>query len=246
MESAAVETTRGPLGLKGHLAGIIDVLGAHYGARPWQSRGRPVDVLIETVLSQNTSDVNSHRAFRALLDRFGSLEGVAAADVTDIEETIRLAGLSRVKSVRIKQILERLRAEHGSLNLEFLLNMDVSAARHYLTSLPGVGPKTASCVLVFSLGVPVFPVDTHVYRVSKRLGLISRNTSLEQAEAELEAMIEPTDRYRTHLHLIEHGRLVCRARKPSCHQCVLAEICPSAFTFDGSEATAYSPRREAQ
>lgn len=209
----------------------MHVLDAHYGPRSWRSRGRPVDVLIETVLSQNTSDVNSHRAFLALLQRFGSLENVSAADVADIEQTIRPAGLSRVKSVRIRQILEQLLSLHGSLDLGFLSDRGLQGARDYLTSLPGVGPKTASCVLVFALGMPAFPVDTHVHRVSRRLGLISQNASPERAESELETIVDPPDRYRMHLHLIEHGRAVCHARRPACHRCVLAKLCPAAFTF---------------
>jgi endonuclease-3 len=229
--AGVVESTGAPAGLRRRLVDIMHVLDAHYGARPWASRGRPVDVLIETVLSQNTSDVNSHRAFRALLRRFGSLEAVATADVADIEQEIRPAGLSRIKSVRIRQILERLILEHGSLDLSFLSRMDLDAARDYLMALPGVGPKTASCVLVFSLGMPALPVDTHVHRVSRRLGLVAPNVSAEAAQAELERIVEPGRRYPFHLHLIEHGRTICHARKPLCHRCVLSRLCPSAFTF---------------
>ncbi|MFW6056489.1 MAG: endonuclease III domain-containing protein [Chloroflexota bacterium] len=229
------ETTESPVvdvvGLKQRVTDIKHLLDGRYGPRRWTSHGRPVDVLIETVLSQNTSDVNSHRAFRDLLDRYGSLEDVAGARVVDIEETIRPAGLSRVKSVRIKQILEQTLREHASLDLSFLSAMGLDEARSYLTALPGVGPKTASCVLVFALGMPAMPVDTHVHRVSQRLGLIQMRVSPEEAQAELEAIVEPDDRYGLHLHLIEHGRAVCRARKPACHQCVLSALCPSAFTF---------------
>ena len=218
-------------GLKQRLIDITRLLDDRYGPRRWRSHGRPVDVLIETVLSQNTSDVNSHRAFRALLERYGSLENVAGADVVDIEEIIRPAGLSRIKSVRIKQILEQARRQHSSLDLGFLSAMSLDDARSYLTGLPGVGPKTASCVLVFALGMPAMPVDTHVHRVSRRLGLIEMHVSAEEAQTELEAIVEPGDRYGLHLHLIKHGRTVCRERKPACHQCVLSPLCPSAFTF---------------
>ncbi|MFW6103143.1 MAG: endonuclease III domain-containing protein, partial [Chloroflexota bacterium] len=219
------------VGLKKQVSDIRRLFDERYGPRRWTSHGRPVDVLIETVLSQNTSDVNSHRAFRALLDRYGSLEKVAGAPAVDIEEIIRPAGLSRIKSVRIKQILGQAEREHASLDLSFLSAMSLDEARSYLTALPGVGPKTASCVLVFALGMPAMPVDTHVHRVSRRLGLIQTNVSPEDAQAELEAVVEPDDRYGLHLHLIEHGRAVCRARKPACHQCVLSALCPSAFTF---------------
>jgi endonuclease III len=184
-------------------------------------------VLVETVLSQNTSDVNSHRAFLSLLARFGSLEAVARAGVEDIEGAIANAGLSRIKSVRIKEMLARLTRDNGSLDLSFLTGLDVDAARRYLTSLQGVGLKTASCVLLFSLGMPAMPVDTHVHRVSQRLGLIGPRVSAEAAHVELESMVAPEDRYRFHLLLIEHGRRVCHARNPRCGACVLNERCPS-------------------
>jgi len=225
------ESTEQTSSLARRVGDITRVLDAHYGPREWASHGRPVDVLIETVLSQNTSDVNSHRAFRALQERFGPLEAVSTASVEDIEEAIRLAGLSRIKSVRIRQILEQLVGENGSLDLSFLDGMEMDAARRYLVSLPGVGPKTASCVLVFALGAPALPVDTHVHRVARRLGLIAPNVSAETAQSELEDIVEPRARYSFHLHIIEHGRRVCHARKPSCERCVLARFCPSAFTF---------------
>ncbi|MBN1856339.1 MAG: endonuclease III [Dehalococcoidia bacterium] len=211
------------------LPDMLRFLDAEYGPRIWRSRGRAVDVLIETVLSQNTADVNSHRAFESLLDRFGSMEGVARADVLDIESAISASGLSRIKSVRIKSMLESLERDNGSLDLSFLSAMEPDAARDYLTGFKGVGLKTASCVLLFSLGLPSLPVDTHVHRVAKRLGLIDRRMTAEAAHAALEAMVAPDDRYRFHLHLIEHGRLVCHARRPACGSCVLNGLCPSAF-----------------
>lgn len=210
------------------ISDIIARLEAEYGPRLFVSRGRPVDVLIETVLSQNTSDVNSHRAFESLLSRFGALEHVVDAPVEDIEQAISGAGLSRIKSVRIKQILQRLAAENGSLDLSFLVERGVAEAREYLVSFQGVGLKTASCVLLFSLGMPAMPVDTHVHRVSQRLGLFDSRVSAEAAHAELERMVDPGDRYRFHLLLIEHGRRTCRARNPRCGRCVLAGRCPSA------------------
>lgn len=209
---------------------IMVALDAEYGPRPWESRGRAVDVLVETVLSQNTSDVNSHRAFESLLSRFGSLEAAVSAEVADIEEAISNAGLSRIKSARIKEILVRLVRENGSLDLSFLNAMEVGAAREYLTSFRGVGQKTASCVLLFALGRPALPVDTHVHRVSRRLGLIGRTMMAEAAQAALEELVAPSERYRFHLHLIEHGRMVCLSRRPRCGDCVLNGLCPSAFS----------------
>jgi len=211
------------------LTAVLERLDAAYGPRKFVSRGRPVDVLVETVLSQNTSDVNSHRAFESLLERFGTLEAVATAPVTQIEDAIRFAGLSRIKSVRIREMLERLMRENGSLDLSFLSAMALEEARAYLTGLKGVGLKTANCVLIFSLGLPALPVDTHVYRVSRRLGLIGQRVNVEAAHAELEARVCAEDRYRFHLHLIEHGRRVCHARRPACRSCVLNALCTSAF-----------------
>ena len=178
------------------LAEIMGVLDYEYGPRPWESRGRAVDVLVETVLSQNTSDVNSHRAFESLLSRFGSLEAAVSAEAADIEEAISNAGLSRIKSARIKEILVRLVSENGSLDLAFLNAMEVGTAREYLTSFRGVGQKTASCVLLFALGRPALPVDTHVYRVSRRLGLIDSRATAEGAQTALEELVAPSERYR--------------------------------------------------
>jgi len=212
----------------GTVAEIVAALESAYGPRAFVSRGRAVDVLVETVLSQNTSDANSHRAFESLLARFGTLETVAEARVEDIERAIANAGLSRIKSVRIREILTRLAHENGSLDLAFLAELDVDAARQYLVSFKGVGLKTASCVLLFSLGMPAMPVDTHVHRVAGRLGLINPRVSAKAAHSVLEAIVKPEDRYRFHILLIEHGRRVCQARNPKCRVCVLNRICPAA------------------
>ncbi len=211
-----------------NVTGIVEALEATYGRREFVSRGRAVDVLVETVLSQNTSDVNSHRAFRSLLSRFGSLEAVASARVEEIEQAIASAGLSRIKSVRIHGLLTRLLRENGSLDLSFLGRQDLEAARRYLVSFQGVGLKTASCVLLFSLGMPAMPVDTHVHRVARRLGLIGPRVSADAAHEELESIVPPVDRYRFHLLLIEHGRRTCLARTPRCTGCALRRMCPSA------------------
>lgn len=151
---------------------IISLLAQVYGARPWRARRDPVSELVFTILSQNTSDVNSQRAFNRLLNRFGSWEAVADAAVEEIAESIWGGGLARVKAPRIKGILKAILDKRGSLELDFLKDMPLAAAKSWLRELPGVGPKTAACVLLFSLGRPALPVDTHVYRVAKRLGLI--------------------------------------------------------------------------
>ncbi len=150
---------------------IIRLLLKEYGSITWRSRTDPLSELIMTILSQNTSDHNSRRAFKSLLTRFGSWEAVAEGSVEDIAEAIKLGGLAQVKAPRIKRILEQIRAQRGSLDLKFLKKMPVAEAKEWLQGLPGVGPKTAACVLLFSLGKPVLPVDTHIHRVRRGWGL---------------------------------------------------------------------------
>ncbi len=207
---------------------VIELLEREYGSWQWQPNREPIDVLIGTILSQNTSDVNSKRAFDSLLSTFGSWENVVAAPVEQIAQAIKSGGLSRIKAVRIKQILTKLEKEQGRINLDWLGAMDVTEAKDYLMRLPGVGPKTASCVLLFGLGKPCLPVDTHVFRVAKRLGLISSKVSIEEAHDLLQEQIPAAKVYQFHLHLIEHGRRVCHARQPHCGECVLRDGCPSS------------------
>mgnify|MGYP001037269894 CR=1 FL=1 len=204
---------------------IIELLDGEYGRPRWQPRGTPLSELIATILSQNTSDANSGRAFRNLTRRFGVWERVAEAEVEDIAAAIESGGLSRVKAPRIKAILEMIRKERGGLDLEFLGDMPLPQAKAWLESLPGVGPKTAACVLLFSLGRPALPVDTHVYRVSRRLGLIENGATPAQAQGLLEAMVPDGAIYRFHVNMVAHGRRVCRAQRPRCGECVLVEVC---------------------
>ena len=206
---------------------IIRLLSKEYGSITWRSRTDPLSELIMTILSQNTSDHNSRRAFDSLLSRFGSWEAVAGGRVEDIAEAIKLGGLAQVKAPRIKKILEQIQAQRGSLDLKFLKKMPVAEAKAWLQSLPGVGPKTAACVLLFSLGKPVLPVDTHIHRVAKRLGLIDSRVSAERAHEILGDMVPADDVYRFHILLIEHGRRVCKAQRPRCRECVLLKGCPT-------------------
>jgi len=210
---------------------VIKLLEQEYGPLEWQSGREPIDVLIGTILSQNTSDVNSRRAFKSLLSTFGSWESVASAPVEHIAQAIKSGGLSRIKAVRIKQILAQIEREQGCISLDFLKAMNMSEAKNYLMHLPGVGQKTASCVLLFALGKPCLPVDTHVFRVAKRLGLIDSKVSIEEAHNLLQEQIPPSKVYQFHLHLIKHGRRVCHARQPRCDRCVLKEACPSSLVF---------------
>ena len=208
---------------------VIGLLEREYGSLEWRQGGEPIDVLIATILSQNTSDVNSRRAFDSLISTFDSWEAVASAPAEYIAQTIKSGGLSRIKAVRIKQTLDRIERKRGSLSLDFLTSMSISEAEDYLMSLPGVGPKTASCVLLFGLGKPSLPVDTHVFRVARRLGLIDSRVSIAKAHNLLQEQIPPQKVYQFHLHMIEHGRRVCHARQPDCDECVLKGICPSSL-----------------
>ena len=210
---------------------IIDLLAKEYGSITWRSRTDPLSELIMTILSQNTSDHNSRRAFDSLLSRFGSWEAVAEGSVEDIAGAIKLGGLAQVKAPRIKQILEQIQAQRGSLDLRFLKKTPVDEAKAWLRSLPGVGPKTAACVLLFSLKKPVLPVDTHIHRVAKRLGLIDSRVSAEKAHEILGDMVPAEDVYRFHILIIEHGRRVCKSQRPRCRECVLLKGCPTGRTL---------------
>jgi endonuclease-3 len=212
---------------------VLRLLRREYGPREWQPGQDPLSSLIATVLSQNTSDVNSHRAFAALVNRFGSWESVATADVNELARTIRAGGLAEIKARRIKLILHEIRTERGSLDLCFLNELGLAEAKAWLRTLPGVGPKTAGCVLLFSLGRPAMPVDTHVYRVARRLGLIDARASVEKAHEILESLVPPENVYEFHILMVEHGRHTCKAQRPRCTVCVLRRLCPNAAGSNG-------------
>ncbi len=198
-----------------------------YGDRPWAPRfPHLLDGLVHTLLSQNTSDANSHQAYLRLKERFPTWEEVARARVEEIEEAIRPGGISRVKAERIKTILELVRGDFGSYCLAPLARMKPEEALDYLLALPGVGRKTAAVLLLFQLGHPFFPVDTHVFRVGKRLGVIPSRSDPDAAHELMDLLVPDCAKYRLHLNLIEHGRLVCRARNPRCPECCLREVCP--------------------
>lgn len=185
-----------------------------------------LDQVVGTVLSQHTSDVNSGRAFARLKARFPVWEQAAHAPVGEIEDAIRCGGLARQKARRIKEILDAVDAREGRVDLSRLNDLDDQAAESYLTSLPGVGVKTAACVLAFSMGRAAFPVDTHVRRVVTRLGWIPEATTAEKAYRLLAPRVPADIRYDLHLALIRHGRTVCLARRPRCEVCVLLDLCP--------------------
>ncbi len=204
---------------------ILELLRGEYGLPEWQPGQDPISVLVRTILSQNTSDSNSRRAFEALRSAFDTWEDVARADVDIVAYCVRSGGLGRIKAYRIKQALGEIVRRRGRLELDFLSQITMFEAKDWLQKLPGVGPKTARCVLLFSLGLPALPVDTHILRVTKRLGLIKSKASLYEAHYELGEMVPPADVYRFHILLIEHGRKVCHARCPDCQACILKRIC---------------------
>ncbi|MCX6002790.1 MAG: endonuclease III [Chloroflexi bacterium] len=206
---------------------ILFKLVAAYGDRTWQKRLEPVDELVLTILSQNTSDINSRRAFKSLIENFAGWDKVASAESVKIAGAIRAGGLADVKAKYIKNALLALQKAAPGFDLQFLARGKVRDSREWLLRLPGVGMKTASCVLLFALGMPAFPVDTHVYRVVKRLGLIRNRLSADAAHLEMEKLTPPGDIYRCHVLLIEHGRKTCKAQRPLCSVCCLAGICPS-------------------
>ena len=196
----------------------------------WETRYDGISELLFTILSQHTSDLNALRAFESLRDAFdGAWERVAEADHEDIARAIWIGGLSRVKAPRIKAVLKDIQSKRGNLELSFLKELPLSEAKSWLRELPGVGPKTAAIVLCFALGMPAMPVDTHIYRVSKRLGFIGSKTTADRAHDILEATIDPEQVFAFHVYLITHGRQVCKARRPLCEKCILKEKCPSAF-----------------
>ncbi|HET7700563.1 MAG TPA: endonuclease III [Candidatus Limnocylindria bacterium] len=212
--------------MRRRLAAILRRLRAAYGEPPAPRRLPPLDELILTVLSQNTNDTNRDRAYADLRARFPTWDEVADAPLPAIARAIRRGGLGPTKSVRIREILRALRDRGIPLDAQAFVGMRSAALWDLLVGLRGVGPKTAACVLLFSLGRPFFPVDTHVHRVARRLALVPETADAVQAQALLQEAVSPADVYALHMLLIRHGRDVCVARRPLCSRCPLAEVCP--------------------
>jgi endonuclease III len=226
---------------------IHRLLVQEYGDPPWTPRADPLSELIGTILSQNTSDLNSGRAYAALRAAFPTWEQVRDAPAEAVASAIHGGGLAAIKAPRIQRVLTTIGAQRGSLDLCFLADMPVDEARCWLMSLDGVGAKTAACVLMFSLGKPVMPVDTHVHRVSGRLGLSAPDDTPEETEALLESLVPPAVRYAFHINVITHGRLVCKAQRPRCAQCILACHCDfRAHHPETDSAHAARPRGRAK
>jgi endonuclease-3 len=196
-----------------------------YGEPTWRPHMDAVSELVSTILSQNTNDVNRDVAFDRLRSQLPTWEQVRDAGTEVVIEAIRPAGLANQKGPRIQEALRLITQQRGELELEFLADWPVQEAKDWLCSINGVGPKTAAIVLLFSLGRPAFPVDTHVHRVTKRLGLIGPKVSREKAHVELERLVPEEAYYPFHLNLIRHGRGVCSSRKPRCMECTLRDLC---------------------
>ncbi len=218
-------------------AEIVRRLSALYGEPAWRPHGDPMTELVLTILSQNTSDANSGRAFMRLRGRFPTWELLAAAPLDEIEEAIAVGGLAKRKAPRIKAALAAILERRGRFELEFLRDMPLESAKGWLRELKGVGPKTAACVLMFALGRPALPVDTHVHRVAQRLGLVPAKAGAAQAHDILEAMLDPAQVYAFHISLIKHGRRLCRAQRPLCAECPLLDGCPAGQGLLGARGT---------
>ena len=199
-----------------------------FGEPIWRTPLPAIDELVSTILSQNTNDVNRDRGFNALRAKLPTWEAVRDAKTEDVINAIRPAGLANQKGPRIQQVLHAITAERGSLNLDFLAGLPIEEARAWLTKFNGVGPKTAAIVLCFSLNIPAFPVDTHIYRISGRTGLRGlrpEKMTVEQAHPHLKSLFPPETYYAAHLNLIRLGREVCHSRKPDCPNCPIIKLC---------------------
>ena len=217
---------------------VHEKLLAYYGEPQWRNPLPPVAELVSTILSQNTNDTNRDRAFQALREKFPTWEEVRDADEQAVIDAIRPAGLANQKGPRLQQALREITAYNGGeLSLDFLNDFTTQEAIDWLKDLKGVGPKTAAIVLLFSLGRPAFPVDTHVYRVTGRLGLRPAKMSAERAHVYLGELFPPDSYYAAHLNLIRLGREICHARQPRCAVCPLREVC----AYYGTNVTGKGP-----
>ena len=221
-------------------------LARRFGPLEPPPKREPVEELVLTVLSQNTNDVNRDRAFAAMRERWPTWEALAAASEVDLAAAIKPGGLSNIKAPRILSILAEIRSrEGGSFDLAWMARARPDRVRDYLTSLPGVGPKTAACVLAFSLGRPALPVDTHVFRAARRLGFYGERTDAAAAHRVMEDLVPSRLRVRMHVGLIRLGRELCRPGRPRCEACPLQDLCPTAPSFLG-DGTPESPRPPAR
>ncbi|PJA27875.1 MAG: Fe-S cluster assembly protein HesB [candidate division Zixibacteria bacterium CG_4_9_14_3_um_filter_46_8] len=210
----------------------IDInLKENFGNKVLKPHNDPVGELVRTILSQNTSDTNRDKAYNRLRKRFPNWEQIPKANTSSIMAAIEPGGLSAIKAPRIKKIMQEISHSCNGIDLSHLKKMPSTESLAYLMAFNGVGYKTAACVLLFSFGIKVFPVDTHIYRVAQRMGLIPKNCGRDKAFEILNQTIPKRLHYRLHLNIIELGRMICRPKKPTCGECVLSSLCPSAFSF---------------
>jgi len=207
------------------IARVHELLERAYGVRRRPPGDDPLDELVATILSQNTSDVNSGRAFDALKAAFPTWEAALRAPVPHIAAAIRSSGLANIKAPRILAVLRQIRKEQGHFDITWLRRRPPEEVREWLSRFPGIGPKTVACVMLFSLGQPAFPVDTHVFRVGRRLGILDGASRPETAPAVFEAAVPASHYYCLHVNMIRHGREVCTALRPRCPTCPLRRVC---------------------
>lgn len=204
---------------------IAKLLRKKYGRKRFKREADPVGELIGTILSQNTSDRNSHRAYDNLRRHFKNWDKLRRARTSAIKREIKIAGLANIKAPRIKGALDEIKRRYGSLNLDFLGGLDTDVGYKFLSSIKGVGPKTAACVLLFSFEKPIMPVDTHIFRVTKRLGILDRKATHEEAQEYFSVVVPKNLIYGFHINIISHGRQICTARNPRCSICNLKRSC---------------------
>lgn len=204
---------------------VCKILVNKYGEEISERKLPPIDELVMTILSQHTNDVNMYRAFTSLKDTYSSWEEVLAAPQDEFAASIRSSGMYNLKAKRIQATLREIHERVGKLDLSLIETMEISEAKEWLTSLYGVGPKTAAIVLLFSFGLPVLPVDTHVWRVTKRLGIIDMKVSREKAHELLEQIMPPDCIPSLNKNLVRHGREICHAQNPKCNECFLKKMC---------------------
>lgn len=210
---------------------IVQNLERAYGVPENRRSSDPLDMLIKIILSQATSDTNSHRTFAALKKRFPTWDAALRARTQTIAETIRSGGLANQKAQVIKDVLRQINEEHGTLDLSFLHDFDEEAATNYLKQFRGIGPKTIACTLLFACRKEVFPLDTHIFRVLRRVGLIPQKCTDQRAHEIMNRIVPRGKFYSFHVNLIRHGRAICRPRDPLCHRCPIVEYCDYGQTM---------------
>lgn len=220
-----------------HALAVVAALDGEYGPLPWRRRNPPVAELVTTILSHATTDANERRAFTRLTSTFPTWDAVRAAAPDEVMEAVRPAGMPTQKGPRIQRALAAVAADPRGGDLEWLGAVPLAEAMAWLTALDGVGPKTAACVMCFSFGAPVLPVDTHVHRIALRTRMVPAGTTAIRAQEVLSRRVPPDAVYATHMRMIRLGRAVCRARSPRCGECPLLPLCPEGVSRTGPRST---------